>query len=224
MKNQKSFNRGFVVLGAILIQLALGAIYAWSVYTKLLVEAGWSRAETQMVFSAGLALFAIVMVIAGRMMPIVGPRKLAFSGGIVLGLGYILAGLFGAENFITTFLFVGILGGSGIGLGYVVPIAVGMRWFPDKKGYDYRAGSCRLWIWRHTMDGPGRPVGTSWRGELLASIGLSKTFIVYGIAYLIIVSIGSIWMVFPPERVAAGRICTAGGHEKKLSRHHQFYQ
>jgi OFA family oxalate/formate antiporter-like MFS transporter len=199
MKNQKSFNRGFVVLGAILIQLALGAIYAWSVYTKLLVEAGWSRAETQMVFSAGLALFAIVMVLAGRMMPKVGPRKLAFSGGIVLGLGYILSGLFGAENFITTFLFVGVLGGSGIGLGYVVPIAVGMRWFPDKKGMitglavaGFGFGAT---LWMALADRLG-PLGG---GELLASIGLSKTFIVYGIAYLIIVSIGSIWMVFPPD-------------------------
>lgn len=199
MKNQKSFNRGFVVLGAILIQLALGAIYAWSVYTKLLVEADWSRAQTQMVFSAGLALFAIVMVMAGRMMPKVGPRKLAFSGGIVLGLGYILAGLFGAENFITTFLFVGILGGSGIGLGYVVPIAVGMRWFPDKKGMitglavaGFGFGAT---LWMALADRLG-PLGG---GELLANIGLSNTFIVYGIAYLIIVSIGSIWMVFPPE-------------------------
>ncbi|MBW6536380.1 MAG: OFA family MFS transporter [Mariniphaga sp.] len=199
MKNQKSFNRGFVVLGAILIQLALGAIYAWSVYTKLLVEADWSRAQTQMVFSAGLALFAIVMVMAGRMMPKVGPRKLAFSGGIVLGLGYILAGLFGAENFITTFLFVGILGGSGIGLGYVVPIAVGMRWFPDKKGMitglavaGFGFGAT---LWMALADKLG-PLGG---GELLANIGLSNTFIVYGIAYLIIVSIGSIWMVFPPE-------------------------
>lgn len=199
MKNQKPFNRGFVILGAILVQLALGAIYAWSVYTKLLVEAGWSRAETQMVFSAGLAVFAIVMVMAGRMMPKVGPRKLAFSAGIVLGLGYILAGLFGAENFLTTFLFVGVLGGAGIGLGYVVPIAVGMRWFPDKKGMitglavaGFGFGAT---LWMAVADQLGALGG----GKLLAGIGLSNTFIVYGIAYLVLVSVGSIWMVFPPE-------------------------
>lgn len=195
----KVANRWLVVVGAILIQLALGAIYAWSVYTKLLVEAGWSKAETQMVFSAGLALFAIVMVIAGRLMPKVGPQKLAFSGGVVLGLGYILAGLFGAENFITTFLFVGIMGGSGIGLGYVVPIAVGMRWFPDKKGLitglavaGFGFGAT---IWMAVADRLG-PLGG---GQLLQSIGLSSTFIAYGIAYLVLVGIGSIWMVFPPE-------------------------
>ncbi|NCC72203.1 MAG: MFS transporter [Sphingobacteriia bacterium] len=192
-------NRGMVVLGAILIQLALGAIYAWSVYTGILVDAGWTKAETQWVFSAGLAFFAIVMVLAGRMMPKVGPQKLALSGGIVLGLGYILAGLFGAENFTTTFIFVGILGGSGIGLGYVVPIAVGMRWFPDKKGLitglavaGFGFGAT---LWMALADKLG-PLGG---GELLSKVGISNTFIYYGIAYLVIVAFGSIWMVFPPE-------------------------
>jgi len=63
-------NRWFVVLGAIIIQLCLGAIYAWSVFTPSLVNAGWTKAQTQGVFSVGLFFFAIVMVLAGRMMPI----------------------------------------------------------------------------------------------------------------------------------------------------------
>lgn len=199
METKKVQKRSLVVVGAIMIQLALGAIYAWSVYTKALVEAGWTKAQTQMVFSAGLALFAIVMVIAGRLMPKVGPRKLAMSGGIVLGLGYILAGLFGAENFTTTFIFVGILGGSGIGLGYVVPIAVGMRWYPDKKGLitglavaGFGFGAT---LWMAVADKLG-PIGG---GQLLQHIGVSGTFIAYGIGYMVLVLIGSIWMVFPPE-------------------------
>ena len=106
-------HRGFVVLGAILIQLCLGAIYAWSVFTKPLFDSGWSRTETQAVFSAGLALFAIVMVIAGRIMPKIGPKKLAMAGGFVLGLGYLLAGLLGGTNFWAIFIFIGIIGGSG---------------------------------------------------------------------------------------------------------------
>ena len=199
MKNQNQFNRSFVVLGAILIQLALGAIYAWSVYTRLLVEAGWSRTQTQLVFSAGLTFFAIVMVIAGRLMPKTGPRKLAFAGGVVLGLGYILAGIFGAENFTTTFLFIGVLGGTGIGLGYVVPIAVGMRWYPDKKGLitglavaGFGFGAT---LWMTVADKLGALGG----GELLERAGISNTFMIYGAAYLVLVSIGSIWMVFPSE-------------------------
>ncbi len=194
---QKIKNRNLVVLGAIMIQLALGAIYAWSVYTRTLVDAGWSKAQTQWVFSAGLAMFAVLMVVSGRLMPKVGPQKLAMAGGIVLGLGYILAGIFGAENFTTTFIFVGLMGGSGIGLGYVVPIAVGMRWFPDKKGLitglavaGFGFGAT---LWMAVADKLG-PLGG---GQLLSSVGISKTFIIYGIAYLVIVSIGSIWMVMP---------------------------
>lgn len=192
-------NRWFVVVGAILVQLCLGAIYAWSVFTKPLVDAGWSKTDTQWVFSAGLAFFAIVMVIAGRMMPKVGPRKLTMAGGVVLGLGYLIAGLLGAENFWTTFLFVGVLGGSGIGLGYVVPIAVGMRWFPDKKGLvtglavaGFGFGAT---LWMTLADKLGALGGA----HLLTTIGISKTFMVYGIAYAVVVLIGSIWMVFPPD-------------------------
>lgn len=188
-----------VVVGAILIQLALGAIYAWSVYTKPLVEAGWTRAQTQIVFSAGLAFFAIVMVIAGRMLLTVGPRKLAMASGIVLGIGYILAGIFGAENFVTTLIFVGIVGGSGIGLGYVVPIAVGIKWFPEKKGLitglavaGFGFGAT---LWMALADKLG-PLGG---GQMIKSMGISGTFIAFGIAYFILVIIGSLWMSFPPE-------------------------
>jgi len=189
-------NRWFVVLGAILIQLSLGAIYAWSVFTKPLVEAGWSKTDTQLVFSAGLATFAVVMVLAGRLMPSFGPRKLALLGGVILGLGYILAGLFGGTNFWPVFFFIGIVGGAGIGLAYVVPIAVGMRWFPDKKGFvtglavaGFGFGAM-LWV----------KLAGEWGGFLKPEVfGLSGTFILYGAIFLASVVIGGIWMVFPPE-------------------------
>ena len=194
MSGQKVMNRWLVVLGAILIQLALGAIYAWSVFTPSLLQEGWTKAETQMVFSAGLALFAIVMVMAGRMMPKVGPRNLAIAGGLVLGLGYILAGLAGGTSFWPVFLCVGVVGGAGIGLAYVVPIAVGMRWFPDKKGLitglavaGFGFGAL-LWI----------KLGGAW-GNLIADMGLGTTFLIYGIVFAVMVVVGGLWMVFPPE-------------------------
>jgi len=194
MSNGNIKNRWFVVIGAILIQLCLGAIYAWSVFTPSLVAADWTKAQTQAVFAAGLALFAIVMVIAGRLLPKWGPRKLAWSGGIVLGLGYLLAGLFGGTNFWSIFFFIGILGGSGIGLAYVVPIAVGMRWFPDKKGLitglavaGFGFGAL-LWV----------KLAGAW-GNLIADLGLNTTFSIYGIVFFITVFIGGIWMVFPAE-------------------------
>jgi OFA family oxalate/formate antiporter-like MFS transporter len=193
MENQKTMNRGLVVLGAILVQLALGAIYAWSVFTKPLVDAGWTKADTQWVFATGLASFAVFMVFAGKKLATWGPQKLAWSGGIILGLGYFLAGLFGGTNFWALLLLIGLVGGAGIGFAYVVPIAVGMRWFPDKKGMitglavaGFGFGAM-LWV----------KLAGEW-GKLLASMGLPSTFMVYGIAFAIMVIIGGLWMKFPP--------------------------
>ena len=198
MKGINMKNRWLVVLGAIFIQLALGNLYAWSVFTNELVEAGWTKTETQIVFSVGVAVFAVVMVIAGRIMPKQGPRRLTIASGITLGLGYIIGGLLGAENYITTLIFVGIMGGAGIGLGYVVPIAVGMRWYPDKKGLitglavaGFGFGAT-LWM---TLAGK---LGSLGGGQLLKTIGMSNTFIVLGVIFLVIILAGSIWMVFPP--------------------------
>ena len=98
MSRSKPFNRNFAILGAVLIQFNLGAIYAWSVFTPALKETGWTNLETQMVFSFGLASFSIVMVFAGRAMAKYGPQKMAVAGGLTLGAGYLLAGLLGGEN------------------------------------------------------------------------------------------------------------------------------
>ena len=178
-----------------MIQLCLGAIYAWSVFTPSLTEAGWTKAQTQFVFSAGLVSFAVVMVLAGYyLMPRLGPRKLAIAGGVVLGLGYILGGLIGKTSVPGLIIFIGIVGGGGIGLGYVVPIAVGMRWFPDKKGLitglavaGFGFGAM-LWV----------KLAGAW-GNLIATMGLGNTFVVYGIVFFVLVALGGIWMVFPPE-------------------------
>lgn len=197
MNKPKVLNRSFVVVGAILIQLALGNLYAWSVFTTKLVESSWTKTQTQIVFSVGVAVFAIVMVIAGRLMPKYGPRKLTIASGITLGLGYIIAGLLGAENYISTLIFVGILGGAGIGMGYVVPIAVGMRWYPDKKGLITGLAVAGFGFGATLWMALAGKLGSLGGGELIKNIGLSNTFVVLGIIFLIIILIGSIWMVFP---------------------------
>ncbi len=190
---KKVMNRNFVILGAILIQLALGAIYAWSVFTPMLADAGWTKTDTQWVFSIGLASFAVFMVLSGKKMPKLGPQKLAILGGILLGAGYILAGLFGGTDFWPILILIGLIGGAGIGIAYVVPIAVGMRWFPDKKGMitglavaGFGFGAM-FWI----------KLADNW-GNLLDTMGLSSVFLIYGVAFAAMVIIGGIWMKFPP--------------------------
>jgi MFS transporter, OFA family, oxalate/formate antiporter len=203
MENQKVMNRWLVVIGAILIQLALGAIYAWSVFTPPLTdtagEYGFSAGQAAWIFSAGLFFFALVMIWAGRKLATFGPQKLAMAGGITLGLGYILAGLFG-NDFISQLIFIGIIGGSGIGLAYVVPIAVGVKWFPDRKGMltglavaGFGFGAT-IWVkW-----------AGSWGGGLLNNLsllgldGVRSVFILYGIIFMIMVFLGSLVMKDPP--------------------------
>ena len=202
--NTPNLNRWLIVVGAILIQLALGAIYAWSVFTARLTDAAgayaFSASETAWVFSAGLSTFAIVMVLAGRVLPRVGPRALSVAGGLLLGAGYVLGGLFGA-SFWVQLMCIGILAGAGIGLAYVVPISVCVKWFPDKKGLitglavaGFGFGAT-IWV----------KLAGSWFGGLLNTsnvFGLpsvQSVFVIYGIALTCLVLLGSVVMVNPPE-------------------------
>ena len=194
MSTPQPVNRLFVILGAILIQFNLGAIYAWSVFTPALQELGWSKLDTQIVFSLGLASFSIVMVFAGRVMAKYGPQKMAIAGGLTLGAGYLLAGLLGGENFWVVAIGIGLIGGAGIGLAYVVPIAVGMQWFPDKKGMitglavaGFGFGAMG-WV----------KLAGGW-GHLIENIGLANTFSLYGVAFAAIIVLGSRWMRKPPK-------------------------
>ncbi len=207
MSEKKVANRWLVVLGAILIQLCLGAIYAWSVFTKKLTMPvaegglyGFTPTQAAWIFSVGLATFAVVMVLAGRLLPKVGARPLAIAGGLVLGAGYVLGGFFGS-SFLMQLVCIGLIGGAGIGLGYVVPIKVGIAWFPDKKGMvsglavaGFGFGAT-IWV----------KLAGSWFGGLLNTTsvfglpGVQSVFVIYGLAFAALVLVGSIWMVNPPE-------------------------
>jgi OFA family oxalate/formate antiporter-like MFS transporter len=206
MSNEKVMNRWLVVVGAILIQLCLGAIYAWSVFTKQITVPladggiyGFTTKQAMGVFSAGLATFAVFTIIAGRLQLRYGPRPIAVLGGIVLGVGYILGGFIG-RTFAAQLVCIGIVGGAGIGLGYVVPIAVGVKWFPDKKGMvaglavaGFGFGAT-LWV----------KLAGSWFGGLLNTTslfglpGVQSVFFIYGVVFAALVLIGSIVMVNPP--------------------------
>lgn len=106
-------------------------------FTPALTDAAgtykFTATQSQVIFSVGLASFAIMNVVVGRLMAKFPPRRIAMTGGLILGIGYLLAGFVGS-SFLGLVVIVGLIGGIGIGLGYVVPIAVGVKWFTDKKG------------------------------------------------------------------------------------------
>jgi OFA family oxalate/formate antiporter-like MFS transporter len=216
--------RGLVVVGALLIQLCLGAIYAWSAFTGALTAKGgpfgFTATQSQAVFSVGLAVFAIVMVLAGRWQAKVGPRIVALLGGVLLGLGYICASFMG-QTFMGQLIWIGIVGGAGIGLAYVCPIAVGIRWFPDKKGLitglavaGFGFGAL-IWV----------KLAGAW-GHLVQTQGVLGTYRIFGIIFLIGVVVGSIWMVYPQtaQGSAASQAAAQGGLlPAQVLRTPQFY-
>ena len=190
-------SRWWVVLGAILIQLCLGAIYAWGAFTKALQDpAGafqFTATQAQMIFSAGLAAFAFTMIMAGKWQDKIGPRKVALLGGVVLGAGYLLAGLFGGTSFWNMFFYVGIIGGVGIGLGYVCPIAACVKWFPDLKGFVTGLAVAGF--------GAGAFIFVKLAGDwggLLSTHGVNGTFTIFGIIFLVAVVLGALLLSNPP--------------------------
>ena len=200
-------NRWIVVAGGIVIQLCLGAIYAWSAFTGQLAAApyGFTAVESQWVFSVGLLSFAVVMaLVAGRWQAKSGPRIVALTGGLVMGLGYVIGGLAGS-SFWGIFIGLGLLGGAGIGLAYVCPIAALVKWFPEKKGAitglavaGFGFGAL-IWI-KLTQGfafGPIKLTG-DWQGLYGMGWSVNEVWMLYGVLFAALVCLGSWVMVNPP--------------------------
>ena len=119
-----------------LLQLCLGAVYAWSYFQKPLVTGyGWSNTQVAWTFSLAIGFLGVAAAVGGILLPKFGPRKLAVTGSLLYGVGYLLAALaLHLKSLPLLWLGYGVVGGIGLGLGYVTPVATAAKWFPDKKG------------------------------------------------------------------------------------------
>ncbi|MFH1788709.1 MAG: OFA family MFS transporter [Candidatus Altiarchaeota archaeon] len=187
---EKTRNRWIVVAGALLVQLCLGAIYSWSVFVKPLIDDySYTATQTQAVFSVALASFAVTMIFAGRWQDKKGPRVVATAGGIVLCVGYLLA-YFTGGSFTGLVLTVGVVGGAGIGLAYVCPIASCVKWFPDKRGMVSGLAVAGF--------GAGAWIFAKISATFIDSYGLMSTFLYLGLIFLASVVLGAQLLVNPP--------------------------
>ena len=140
MAEQKVFNRWIVVIGALVIQVSLGAVYIWSVFQTPLKRAFplWTEKQVTLPAQIVLAAFALAVIFGGRFQDRLGPRRVATIGGIILGAGLVLARFAGSFSSDTALIWLiltfSVMGGIGIGAAYVCPIATCVKWFPDKKG------------------------------------------------------------------------------------------
>ncbi|SIQ45333.1 MFS transporter, OFA family, oxalate/formate antiporter [Alkalispirochaeta americana] len=140
MNREADSHRWLVVVGALIIQVSLGAVYIWSVFQTPLMAAfpDWSETAVTLPAQLVLAFFALAVVLGGRLQDRFGPRRVALAGGALLGLGLVLSWF--SQFFPSPAALVwligsfSLLGGFGIGMAYVCPIATCVKWFPDKRG------------------------------------------------------------------------------------------
>jgi len=187
---RRGMNRWWRVVGGMSMNLALGTLYGWSVFVgPLEARFGWKRADTSMVFTIAVIVFALSFVVAGRIQDKIGPLPCSLAGGILVSLGFLLS----SYTTSLTYLYVcfGVIGGLGNGFGYATPIPVMAKWFPDKRGLavglavgGYGAGSA--------IFGPLAQL------KLIPAYGLSATFQILGAIFLVMTMIGAVLLRNPP--------------------------
>jgi len=131
-------NRWVILVCAVLVQLAIGSVYAWSVFAKALqsdAAFGWSKSKAAVPFSVVIGMIFIGSYVGGRLQDARGPRLVAMTGGVIYAVGVILASFAQSpDSFWLLVLGYGVIGGFGLGMVYIVPIAMLQKWFPDKPG------------------------------------------------------------------------------------------
>lgn len=129
-------NRWLIAIMGTLLQLALGTVYAWSFFQQPIMAANnWTNSQAAWAFSLAIFFLGLAAAWGGVNLPKFGPRKLAMSGGALFSLGYFIgAYALAIKSLALLYIGYGIVGGIGLGLGYVTPVATAAKWFPDKKG------------------------------------------------------------------------------------------
>ncbi len=183
-------NRWIPVAGGILMNLALGSLYAWSVFVPPLErEFGWTRAQTSWVYTIAIVCFALTFLVAGRIQDVKGPRICAFLGGLFVSGGFVLASF--TTSLTMLYIFYGVIVGIGNGFGYATPMPVGSKWFPDRRGL-----VVGLMVGGY---GGGQAIfGTLASGWLVPSVGWRATFQILGAVFFVMTMAGTALLRNPP--------------------------
>jgi OFA family oxalate/formate antiporter-like MFS transporter len=208
-------NRWTIAIAGVFLQVALGAVYAWSVFrVPLAKQFGWSISEVTLTFTISIFVLGISAFFGGLWLNRKGPRIVAITGGFLYGMGVFLAS-FSDHKLWWLYLTYGVIGGIGLGFAYIVPVAVLVKWFPDRRGLITGIAVGGF--------GAGALVTAPIATRLIQSVGVLQTFAYLGIAFLIVTVVAGYLMQNPPEgwrpegwKPTASEVSQRAGHDYTL--------
>ena len=187
----QTLNRWWIVAAGVCLQMALGAAYAWSVFRiPLSKEFGWSISQITLTFTISWFFLGCAAVLGGLWLHRSSPRVVAMTAGLLWGSGVLLAS-FSANRLWWLYLTYGVIGGTGLGMGYIVPVAVLVKWFPERRGLITGIAVGGF--------GAGSLIAAPIAIRLIQRVGVLPTFAYLGIAYAIVAITAGSFMQNPPE-------------------------
>ena len=190
MRREK--NRWLIALSGVAIHLSIGSAYAWSVFKEPIGElTGWDKSSISFAFSLAIFCLGTSAAFMGKFVEKFGPRKTGTVASILFGLGIVSTGFaVSSQSLPMLYLTYGIIGGIGLGAGYVTPVSTMIRWFPDRKGL--ATGLAIMGFGFASMiTGPIAQ-------QLMVHVGVSRTFYILGIAYFLVMFTASRYLEKPP--------------------------
>ncbi len=185
-------NRWLIALSAVGIHISIGSVYSWSVFTRPLQEQfGWTLNELSLTFSLAIIFLGLSAAFMGRWVEQQGPRKSATLAAILFGIGLIGAGVaVSLQSLPLLYLTYGVIGGMGLGIGYISPVSTLVKWFPDRRGQ--ATGLAIMGF------GFASVIAGPLIARLITSIGIAGTFFILGTVYVSIMLMAASYLALPP--------------------------
>lgn len=197
----KTRNRYVIASAGITLHLMIGGVYAWSVFTGPIVkQTGWAEASVSFAFSLAIFFLGMSVAFMGRLVEKFGP-----TSSVCYGLGVFLTGIaISNQQLWLLYLAYGVIGGLGLGAGYVTPVSTIIRWFPDKRGL--ATGLAIMGFgFAALLTGPIAQT-------LMASFGVSSTFYILGIFYFLVMIIAAQFIKKPRQNELPKAVIKKASH------------
>jgi OFA family oxalate/formate antiporter-like MFS transporter len=190
---ETSKNRWLIAVAAVAIHLSIGSVYAWSVFTKPITsQLGWGLKDVQFTFSIAILFLGLSAAFLGHYVEKYGPRRSGTLASLFFGIGIIGSGLaIQLHSMYLLYLCYGVLGGIGLGVGYITPVSTLVKWFPDRRGL--ATGLAIMGF------GFASLINSPIMNTLITGVGLANTFYILGIVYLVVMFAASQYLA-PPQQ------------------------